>query len=441
MSMIEKNKKIENQFPSKKRKTCNLIPYARNSRIHSDEQINQICASIKEFGFTNPIIIDESDMIIAGHGRVMAANKLGVDEVPCVQISGWSEAQKKAYVIADNKLALNAVWDEEMLAIEFEELEELEFDLELTGFDLDEINTLRPNIVEGLTDEDEVPELPENPVSVVGDIWLLGDHRLMCGDSTDAGTAALLMNGEKADMVFTDPPYNTGMTAVSQSSVDGNILWKGTKRAKSGKVRLSHMFDDKYSDEEWQKFMSDFCARYDETTKNNAFLFVCLDWRRSHELIPHLKKYWKFSNLIIWDKLVHGLGSDYKYTHEFIHVCKKGKPPLASNKEGEKEYQDVWRIQRKMGRDEEHATKKPIELCERGIRHGSKYKDTVLDLFGGSGSTLIACEKNNRKCYMMELDSKYVDVIIKRWQDFTGEKAVHENNKTYEELSNMRFAA
>ena len=212
-----------------------------------------------------------------------------------------------------------------------------------------------------------------------------------------------------------------------------------TEKKQGDSTRLSHMFNDSYTDEEWQEFMSDFCNAYDVATDKNAFIFVCLDWRRSHELVSHLKKHWKFSNLIIWDKMVHGLGSDYKYTHEFIHVCKKGKPPLAANKEGEKEYQDVWRIQRKMGRDDEHATKKPIELCERAIRHGSKYKDIVLDLFCGSGSTLIACEKNNRLCRTSELDPRYVDGTIKRWEQFTGKKAIHiESGKTYEELKQER---
>jgi DNA modification methylase len=242
----------------------------------------------------------------------------------------------------------------------------------------------------------------------------------MCGDSTDRATVEALMDGEKADMVFTDPPYNTGMTAETKKG-QGGTLWKGNK--KGGSAWLSHMFNDSYTDEEWQSFMDGFCSSYDNASKENSFIYVCLDWRRSHELVPHLKSRWKFSNLIIWDKQVHGLGSDYKYTHEFIHVCKKGKPEAAANREGDREYQDVWRIQRKMGRDDDHATKKPIELCERAIRHASKYKNVVLDLFGGSGSTLIACEKNNRNCRMMELDPKYCDVIIKRWEDFTGKKA------------------
>lgn len=406
------------------RVVSDLIPYVNNSRTHSEEQINQICSSIKEFGFTSPVLIDENGGLIAGHGRVMAAKKLGLDDVPVIILSGLTEAQKKAYVIADNQLPLNAGWDLDKLKLEIETLGELDFDIDLLGFDDEFLDGLLDvQSEEGLTDEDAVPEPPEVPVSVLGDVWQLGDHRLMCGDSTSVDAVDKLMDGNKADMVFTDPPYNTGMTEKKQGD----------------STRLSHMFNDSYTDEEWSNFMSDFCASYDLATAKNAFIFVCLDWRRSHELVPHLKQRWKFSNLIIWDKIVHGLGSDYKYTHEFIHVCKKGKPPLATNKEGEKEYQDVWRIQRKIGRDEDHATKKPIELCERAIRHGSKYKDIVLDLFCGSGSTLIASEKNNRICYTSELDPKYVDVAIVRWQDFTGKKAMHiESGKTYEELKQER---
>ena len=414
-----------------------LIPYVNNSRTHSDEQVAQVAASIQEFGFTNPILIDEKSSIIAGHGRLMAARKLGLDSVPTIRLDGLTEAQKKAYVIADNQLALNAGWDLDLLKVEMENLQELDFNLDLLGFDDEFIDgLLEPEEVEGLTDEDAVPEVPEEPVTVEGDVWLLGNHRLMCGDSTSIDAVEKLMAGHKADMVFTDPPYNTGMTAETQAG-QGGTLRKGNK--KGGSAWLSHMFNDSYTDDEWQKFMSDFCASYDLATNKNVFIYVCLDWRRSHELVPHLKDRWKFSNLIIWDKMVHGLGSDYKYTHEFIHVCKKGKPKEAANREGDREYQDVWRIQRKMRRDDDHATKKPIGLCERAIRHGSKYKDIILDLFGGSGSTLIACEKNNRRSHMMELDPKYCDVIINRWQEFTGNKATLESSgETFEEVSHAK---
>ena len=385
-----------------------LIPYINNSRKHSDEQVAQIAASITEFGWTNPILVDGDSGIIAGHGRLLAARKLKMDKIPVIELAHLSDAQKKALIIADNKLALNADWDYELLTLELKNLADDDFDLSVLGFDADELaKLLEPEQIEGLTDEDAVPDVPDEPITKLGDIYQLGNHRLMCGDSTSIDAVDKLMDGQKADMVFTDPPYNTGMSAKSNS----------------GSTRLNHMFDDNYSDEEWQQFMADFCVSYDIATKDNSFIYVCLDWRRSYELVPHLKNHWKFTNLIVWDKMVHKLGSDYKYTHEFIHVCKKGKPPLATNKEGEKEYQDVWRIQRKMGKDEEHATKKPIELCERAIRHGSLYKKNVLDLFGGSGSTLIACEKNNRDCFMMELSPAYCDVIVKRWEQFTGQKA------------------
>ena len=421
------------------KKTADLIPYVNNSRTHDEKQVSQIAASIKEFGFTNPILIDEENSIIAGHGRLMAANKLKLSKVPTITLSGLTDAQKRAYVIADNRLALNAGWDDELLKNELQILNENDFDLDVLGFEEDELAAILADDdpVDGLTDEDDVPEVPEVPVTVLGDIWLLGDHRLMCGDSTDQGSVALLMNGVLADMVFTDPPYNTGMTAQTQSGSGG--LWKGNNKKDGGKPRLSHMFNDAYTDEEWFEFLQGFCKSYDVFTKKDCFLFICLDWRRSHELVPHIKERWKFSNLIIWDKIVHGLGSDYKYTHEFIHVCKKGKPKAATNREGDREYQDVWRIQRKIGKDEDHATKKPIELCERGIRHGSKYKDKVLDLFGGSGSTLIASEKNNRYCYMMELDPKYCDVIIKRWQGFTGKEAILEaTSESYQGVKDAR---
>jgi DNA modification methylase len=291
-------------------------------------------------------------------------------------------------------------WDFEELQAHFQNDELIEW-----GFDSEELDFFEPEEEEEAEEDDFEGELPEEPKTELGRIYQLGKHRLMCGDSTSESDVTRLMDGEKADMVFTDPPYNTGMKA-SESDKKGE--W------------LSHMFDDDYTDEEWETFMREFCARYDEVTSEDSFLYICLDWRRSHELVPHLKKHWKFSNLIIWDKMVHGLGSDYKYTHEFIHVCKKGKPPLANNKNGEKEYQDVWRIQRKMGRDEDHATKKPMELCARGIRHGSKKGDIVLDLFGGSGSTLIASDEVSRQCRMMELDPKYCDVIVERYCKLKG---------------------
>ena len=300
-------------------------------------------------------------------------------------------------------------------------MEELDVTLEELDVSMDDLHVEIDQEVEYLEEEtvgdDDVPDVDNTKtITVKGDLYELGNHRLLCGDSTMIDDVEKLMNGGKADMVFTDPPYNTGMTSESQSSKNGGTLWKG--RSSSGKARLSHMFNDSFTDNEWQEFMSAFCNNYYMSMKDNSVAYICLDWRRNHELIPHIKTHFKLSNIIIWDKVVHGLGSDYKYTYEIINVCKKGNPDIDSHQGEEAEYSDVWHIQRKMGRDKDHATKKPIELCERPIRHASKKGDLVLDLFLGSGSTLIACEKTNRKCYGMELDEKYCDVVVRRWVDF-----------------------
>lgn len=404
--------------------TESLIPYSMNSRVHSDAQVEQLVDSIREFGFTNPILIDSANNVIAGHCRIAAAKKIGINELPCIVIDGLTEDQKRAYIIADNKLALNASWDFDILLSEVRALQDSSFDIELTGFSLEEIADLMPEIEnKGLCDADDVPDIDDAPKTKAGDIWILGDHRLMCGNSKEITHIEMLMDNKKADMVFTDPPYNTGMTSQSQKGSGG--FWKGN----NGSTRLSHIFDDCYTPEEWQDFMASFMASYWMLTKENCVLYICLDWRRNHELIPHIENVgFKRSNLIVWDKMVHGLGSDYKYTHEFINVCKKGKPALDTHQGDDREYSDVWHIQRKMGRDEDHATKKPIELVERALRHASKRDDLVVDLFGGSGSTLIACEKTNRKCFMMEIMPSYCDVIIKRWQKFTGKDAILESN-------------
>ncbi len=382
------------------------MPYARNSRTHSDEQISQIASSIKAFGFTNPILVSDGNDIIAGHGRALAAGKLGLDHVPCIRLGHLTERDRRAYVIADNRLAMNADWDTKMLELEVAELQAMDFDLDLLGFEEAELDALLcPEVLpeEGLTDPDAVPENVDTRCKP-GDLWILGNHRLLCGDSTDVLNVERLMGGEQADMVFTDPPYNTGM------------------KENSGSTRLSHMFNDDFTDDEWQALLSGMCASYLLATKPDAVLYVCLDWRRSHELVPHLKQHFKFSNLIVWDKVVHGLGSDYKYTHEFIHVCKRGAPAMETH-QGDREYQDVWRIQRKMGRDEDHATKKPTELVERALRHSTRPSSLVADLFLGSGSTLIACEKTGRRCFGMELDPRYCDTILTRWENFTGKTA------------------
>jgi len=407
-------KEIKN-FPSINVKVKELIPYARNSRTHSDEQVAQIAASIREFGFTNPVIIDEQNNIIAGHGRVLAAQKLKITEVPCVVVSGWTEAQKKAYVIADNKLALNAGWDEKMLSLEFDELQELGFDLTLTGFTGDEILALKPlEETVGLTDEDAVPEAPVQPVTIEGDIWILGDHRLMCGDSTDAGSVALLMDGQKADMVFTDPPYG--------------VDYDGGHANEKRRDKLKN--DDKVD-------------MYDLPIKN-AFLsttdaapiYLWFADRFASDVIKGVESAgFTIRSWIIWNKNLAqfgAIGAQYKSKHEpCIYAFKTGKKV---NWCGANNEVTVWDIKRE-SKNSFHPTQKPVVLCERALLNHSC--GSVLDLFGGSGATMIAAQKNNKRSFVMELDPKYCDVIIKRWQDFTGKKATMAGD-TYEEVAAAR---
>lgn len=366
-----------------------LVPYARNSRTHSAEQVAQIAASITEWGFTNPILVDEAGQIIAGHGRLLAAQKLGLKEVPCIVAAGWTDAQKKAYVIADNKLALNAGWDNDLLAVEFGELQELGFDVQLTGFSLDEIGELAPKVVEGLTDEDAVPEVPAEPTTVLGDIWQLGDHRLMCGDSTSVDAVEKLMGGVKADMVFTDPPYN--------------IDYQGVKD-KRDKIK-----NDKMSDSDFLQFLR-------ESLMGCETMYVCCSWQYSHifkQAMEDIAR--KPKAMIIWDKVNPAQHLDKYYKqHEIIYYYGDfgGSKTLRG---------DVWTLKRQ--KNTVHPTMKPVELIQIALEDQPS-KKVVYDGFGGSGSTLIACEKTGRHCRMMELDPKYCDVIIKRWEDFTGKKAV-----------------
>lgn len=397
------------------RKLLELIPYVNNARTHSDEQVLQICASIKEFGFTNPVLTDGSNGIIAGHGRIMAAKKLGLEEVPTIELSHLSDAQRKAYILADNKLALNSGWDIDLLAIEFAELGDLGFDLELTGFTLDEIAALtHEEIPEGLTDEDSVPELPIEPVTKLGDVWLCGKHRVMCGDSTSIDAVDKLMNSNKADMVFTDPPY--GMT------YGGGALAGSTPKGALVKAHGMIMGDDKRGDD-LIALIRDALLSAVTTSKSGSATYVCFPWRTYSEFqAAMLECGLKASACIVWDKKSIGLGnSNYRPQHEFIFYCKGGAWY------GDKAQSDVWYLSRGATGQYVHPTQKPVELIEKAINNSSKSGDTILDVFGGSGSTMIACEKTNRINYSMELDPKYCDVIVKRWQDFTGLEATLES--------------
>ena len=407
-----------------------LIPYCNNSRTHSDEQVLQIASSIKEFGFTNPVLIDDQGGIIAGHGRIMAAQKLKMDEVPTITLSDLSEAQKKAYIIADNKLALNSGWDDELLKIELEQLKELDFDLGLIGFSDDELALLMGGeTTEGLVDEDQVPELADDPVTVLGDVWLLGNHRLMCGDSTSIDAVERLMDGQKADMVLTDPPYGVSFVGVKGS------MYSGGKKA--GKNSAEMIKADDLRGDDLVKLFADSMSSASMSSKAGAALYVFFAINRSQESITGLQGAGlEIRNWLIWDKGnvgFHAMGAQYKPNYEaFLYCHKSGQSPswYGGNKE-----QTVWRFP--VEREGLHPTMKPVSLLCHAIQNSSKSGDEVLDLFGGSGSTLIACEKIGRINRSMELDPKYCDVIIKRWQDFTGKQATLESNgKTYNELLN-----
>jgi DNA modification methylase len=416
----------EQKWPADKverRSISSIIPYARNSRTHSDEQVAQIAASINEWGFTNPILIDIDGEIIAGHGRLLAAQKLGLKEVPCITAVGWSDAQKKAYVIADNKLALNAGWDNDMLSIEFGELKDLDFNLDLIGFDSDELaNILKEPETEGLTDEDAVPEAPEVPVTVEGDVWVMGKHRLICGDSTAIDTVEKVMP-ETANMVFTDPPYLMDFS--------GGIHADGSKsfNASHGKIK-----NDKMSKEEGDNFLDEINSII-KLKVDGAFYITFYRLGIDQYYASFNRVGLKCRSLIIWDKGNHTLSnSDYMSMYEPMFYGWVNNHKFYGGKNG----MDIWRIKR-TAKNDLHPTMKPVELCEKAIEDGSQMNGIVLDLFGGSGSTLIACEKKNRICRMMELDPKYCDVIVKRWQEFTGKSAVHEQSEqTFAEMQESR---
>lgn len=403
-----------------------LIPYARNSRTHSDEQVAQIAASIKEFGWTNPVLIDPDGVIIAGHGRVLAAQRLKLEAAPTIMLGHLTEAQRRAYVIADNKLALNAGWDTEMLKVELGELAELGFDTVLTGFGPDELDTLlAPPGTEGLTDEDAVPEPPAEPVSVLGDVWVLGNHRLICGDSTSIDVLDRLVP-ERADLIFTDPPY--GM-----SYGGGRAAGEHARDKKTGGVRIkAHgmILGDDLQGADLIGLVRDALIAAKAKCKEGAPLYACFTWRTYAEFEKALNDAGsEVKACIVWDKKSIGLGnSHYRPQHEFIFYC-------GGVWYGDKAQTDVWYMSRGATGEYVHPTQKPVELIERALQNSSKAGDVVIDCFGGSGSTLIAAEKTGRYARLVELDPKYVDAIVLRWQEFTGKSAVLENDgRTYTEV-------
>tara|TARA_R110000787_G_scaffold12623_1_gene40594 strand:+ start:1420 stop:2661 length:1242 start_codon:yes stop_codon:yes gene_type:complete len=400
-----------------------LIPYINNAKVHSDEQVSMIAASIKEFGFNNPILVDGDSGVIAGHGRLLAAKKLGFDEVPTIELGHLSDTQKKAYILADNRLGeVHTEWDMNLVNQELSFLDELEFDVDLTGFEMPEV------IEEGLTDEDEVPELVDDPKTKLGDVWLLGNHRLMCGDSTSIDAVDKLMDGQKADMVFTDPPY--GMSYGGGRAKGDHVKFK-----RGGGIKAHGMIKgDDLEGDDLLRMVSDSIGSSSASAKEGAAFYVCFTWRTYSEFDAALENIGlEPKACIVWDKKSIGLGlSNYRPQHEFIFYC-------GGQWYGDKGQSDVWYMSRGATGAYVHPTQKPVELIEKAIINSSKSGDVLHDCFGGSGSTLIACEKTNRNCRMMELDEKYCDVIINRWQNFTGKQALLEGTGLiYDEVETNR---
>lgn len=399
-------------YSYKAAKVADLIPYARNARTHSDEQVAQIAASIREFGFINPVIVDGQKGIVAGHGRVMAARKLGLADVPTLEVGHLTEAQRKAYVLADNKLALNAGWDNDLLKVELAELNTDGFDLSLIGFSTDELAKLLADKTEGLTDPDETPEAPAHPVSELGDVWLLGNHRLVCGDSTSVTDLDKLLEGRKADMVFTDPPYG--------------VDYQSNMRVKSQK------FDYLANDD---RFL-DIAPIVDAYSR--GWVFVWTSWKVQNKWIDQFSAFGYPTNIVIWHKPGGGIG-DLKRTfssdYEVALVWHRGAE-LCGKRIG-----SVWTISKDNVNNYVHPTQKPVALASEAIDKTTREGATVLDLFGGSGSTLIACERMGRVARLMELDPRYSDVILTRWQDFTGQEAtLASDGRTFAEVKAARHA-
>ena len=390
-----------------------LIPYARNARTHDEAQVSQIAASIKEFGFNNPILISDDYSIIAGHGRLAAARKLGLAEVPVIRLSHLSDTQRKAYVLADNRLALNAGWDNDLLKLELIELKAEDVDLEMLGFSVEELdgllNALEPT--EGLTDEDAVPEPPPEPITKLGDIWILGRHRLMCGDSTSVDAVDKLMQGQKADLVFTSPPYNANAKAGQ-----GDIF----NKKKSVKL-YADGYEDNMPSDDYVDFASSVLEICFSFTDGFIFWNVSYNAKSRFEYIQQIQKRLPFLvEQICWKKTstIPFKGSLMR-DWEPIYVFSTNKQSISVKQVTS----NFWQVSNTNSQLQNHKACFPVELPERGIHLVNPNSNLVFEPFGGSGTTMIACEKTGRSCRMMELDPKYCDVIVKRWEEFTGKKA------------------
>ncbi|MCH6573760.1 MAG: DNA modification methylase, partial [Bacteroidetes bacterium] len=378
-----------------------------NPRIIKDDKYDKLVQSIKEFPKMleiRPIVVNDEMVVLGGNMRLKACKAAGLSEIPIIKADSLTEEQQREFIIKDN-IGFGE-WDWEMIANEWDSEELIEWGLDVPDFLIEDS--------EAKEDDYEIPDEIETDI-VLGDLIEIGDHRLLCGDAKDGDAVGKLMDGRLADIVVTDPPYNTGMKGNSNE-----------------KARLSQMFNDSFSSKEWEELKTASFNNYNLFTKGECAFYVFIDWRRVAEFKSILEGFADVKNVIVWDKCVHGLGSDYKSTYENIVVGKKGKPEI-SNRYG-LDYQDIWRVQRKMGRDKDHATKKPIELLQKPIIHASKKDDIVLDLFGGSGSTMITSHQLERNAYLMELEPKYCQIIIDRMLNLDSALTVKVNGKEYEPI-------
>lgn len=421
------------------RDIASLKPYASNARTHSKKQLNQIAKSIERFGFTNPVLIGDDLQIIAGHGRVAAAKLLGLTSVPTLALSHLSADERRAYVLADNKLALNAGWDPELLAIELQGLIDVDFDVGLTGFSIAEVDF----IIEAAGDanpktrdakEDVVPSAAGPAVTRMGDVWQLGRHRLLCGDARRKADMATLMDGESADMVFTDPPYNV--------AIDGHVCGLGAT-----KHREFAMASGEMNREQFTAFLTESLEAMAGVMRDGALAFVCMDWRHMRELMDAgAKVFTEHKNLIVWNKTNGGMGNTYRSKHELIFLYKLGTAAHTNSfglGETGRYRTNVWDYAGissiSSSRAEElamHPTVKPVALIADAIKDCSKRGETILDVFGGSGSTLIAAEKTGRRARLIEYDPLYCDTVIRRWEKLTGKRATHvASGRSFEDMA------
>ena len=421
-----------------------LRPFPRNARTHSKKQVQQIARSIERFGFTNPVLVSDDGEIIAGHGRVRAAALLGMQTVPTIALSHLSAAERRAYVLADNKLALNAGWDSDILAIELQGLTDLDFDVTLTGFSLAEIDFTLDAAADakpsgGSGRDDRVPRLPEHPVTRRGEIWQLGRHLLLCGDARDPDAYVRLLGNARADLVFTDPPYNV--------AIDGNVT--GLGKVKHAEFAMA---SGEMSEDEFTGFLQQSLGAMAGVCRDGAIAFVCMDWRHMRELLAAGRAvFTELKNLVVWNKTNGGMGAFYRSKHELIFVWKVGTAPHTNTfglGETGRYRTNVWDYAGissiSATRAEElamHPTVKPVALVADAIKDCSKRGEIVLDGFGGSGSTLIAAEKTGRLARLIEYEPGYCDVIIQRWQQMTGKQAtLADDGATFEDVAEARAA-